>query len=280
MIIINLFGGLGNQLFQLAAAYKLSKIKNKKIFIDYSLENHFRFSHEKIYLTDIFDLHFETKKHNSYCKVLIKKLILKFKFLSYFQDFYVTETNYLRAVNRDLRKIEMLGYWQNLVFFNSHIEEIKKLFKFKHIKINANLLNKISKNNSVSLHVRRGDYTSKKNTTNSVLPIDYYLKAIEKICEKKKNLVFFIFTDDEKWVKDNFLKHFKKIDVNLVSTDKSYKDFFLMTKCKHHIIGNSTFSWWGAFLNNYENKLILYPSIWFKNNQNSPKIFDIEWIKI
>jgi hypothetical protein len=280
MITVNLFGGLGNQLFQIAAAYKLSQIKNKKITIDNSLQNYFKFSREKFNLSDIFKLNFQKKKNNNFYQILIKKIILKFRFLSNLQDFYVTELNYLKILKKDFAEIEMIDYWQNLDFFKSHIYEIKKLLKFKHIKVDKNLLNIISIKNSVSLHIRRGDYTSKKNYINYSLPIDYYEKAINKINQKKKNLIFFIFSDDIKWVENNFLAKFKKFDLNLVSTDKSYKDFFLMTKCKHHIISNSTFSWWSAFLNKNNKKLIIYPSVWFKNKLKAPAIFDDKWIKV
>jgi hypothetical protein len=280
MITVNLFGGLGNQLFQIAAAYKLSQIKNKKITIDNSLQNYFKFNREKFNLSDIFKLNFQKKKNNNFYQILIKKIILKFRFLSNLQDFYVTELNYLKILKKDFAEIEMIDYWQNLDFFKSHIYEIKKLLKFKHIKVDKNLLNIISIKNSVSLHIRRGDYTSKKNYINYSLPIDYYEKAINKINQKKKNLIFFIFSDDIKWVENNFLAKFKKFDLNLVSTDKSYKDFFLMTKCKHHIISNSTFSWWSAFLNKNNKKLIIYPSVWFKNKLKAPAIFDDKWIKV
>ena len=280
MIIINLFGGLGNQLFQLAAAYKLAKIKGKKIFIDDSLLNHFKSNHQQTNLQDIFDFKFKKKKDNNFLKIFIKKLILKFNFLSNFQNFYVTEFNYFKIINHDFKEIEMLGYWQNLNFFISHINEIKKLFKFRFIKVDVNLLNMISHSNSVSLHVRRGDYVSSQNSVNFALPIDYYLRAVKKISLKKKKLIFFIFTDDKKWVRINFLNKFKDYDFNLISTGEDYKDFFLMNKCKHHIISNSTFSWWAAFLNNNKNKLVLYPSIWFKNKMKAPEIFDYKWIKV
>jgi hypothetical protein len=280
MITVNLFGGLGNQLFQIAAAYKISQIKNKKITIDNSLQNYFKFSHKKFNLSDIFKLNFKKKKNNNFYQILLKKIILKFRFLSNFQGFYVTESNYLKTLKKDFTEIEMLDYWQNLDFFKSHIDEIKKLLKFKYIKVDKNLLNIISIKNSVSLHIRRGDYISSKNYVNYSLPIEYYEKAIKKISQKRKNLIFFIFSDDKKWVKNNFLKKFKKFDLNLVSTDKSYKDFFLMTKCKHHIISNSTFSWWSAFLNKNNEKLIIYPSVWFKNKLKPPAIFDDKWIKV
>jgi hypothetical protein len=191
MITVNLFGGLGNQLFQIAAAYKLSQIKNKKITIDNSLQNYFKFSREKFNLSDIFKLNFQKKKNNNFYQILIKKIILKFRFLSNLQDFYVTELNYLKILKKDFAEIEMIDYWQNLDFFKSHIYEIKKLLKFKHIKVDKNLLNIISIKNSVSLHIRRGDYTSKKNYVNYSLPIDYYEKAINKINQKKKNLIFY-----------------------------------------------------------------------------------------
>jgi hypothetical protein len=280
MILINLFGGLGNQLFQLAAAYALSKIKKKEIYIDDSLTNYFKFSHEKINLNEIFELNIKKKNNISYIKILIKKLILKYKTFSYIQKLFISELNYSKVVTNEFLKIEMVGYWQDLNYFNKYKKEIIKLFKFKKFEININLLNQILKTNSVSIHIRRGDFISKKNTVSYGLPINYYKKAIRSLYLTNKNINFFIFTDDKSWVEDNFLQYLKKFNYNLVTTDKNYKDFFLMSKCKHNIISNSTFSWWAAFLNENKNKLVFYPKNWYKNNMKSPNIFDSKWIKL
>ena len=280
MIVVNLFGGLGNQLFQLTAGFVLSKITNKKLYINDCLTRYFRFSHEAINLSDIFELNIKNKKQNSYIEILIKKLILMFPILTFPQKFFINEVNYLKILKKKFTKIEMLGYWQDFIYFNIYKNEIIKLFKFKKLKVDIKLLDKILKTNSASIHIRRGDFVSKKNKVSYALPASYYLKSIQKLCTLKKNIIFFIFTDDKEWVKSNFLKYLKKYNYSVVESDKSYQDFFLMSKCKHNIISNSTFSWWAAFLNTNIFKIVFYPSIWFKNGINSPNIFDKKWIKI
>ena len=123
-------------------------------------------------------------------------------------------------------------------------------------------------------------FYQKKNTVSYGLPIEYYLKALNKLVKLEKKFNLFIFSDDKEWVKKEFIKYLSDFDYQIVSTDQSYKDFFLMVQCKHHIISNSTFSWWGAFLNDNKNKLVFYPEIWFKKNKRPPKIFENNWIKL
>jgi hypothetical protein len=280
MIVINLFGGLGNQLFQLTAGFVLSKITNKKMYINESLASYFRFSHEKINLSDIFVLDLKKTNQNSYIKILIKKLILIFPIITIFQKFLVNEVNYSKILKKKFSKIEMLGYWQDFIYFNIYKNEIIKLFKFKKLNVNEKLLDKILKTNSASIHIRRGDFVSKKNKVSYALPTSYYMKSIRKLSALETNIIFFIFTDDKAWVRNNFLKHLKKLNYSVVMTEKNYQDFFLMSKCKHNIISNSTFSWWAAFLNKNIYKKVFYPRIWFKNSIGAPNIFDKKWIKI
>lgn len=280
MIVVNLFGGLGNQLFQLTAGFVLSKITNKKLYINDSLVSYFRFSHEKINLSDIFEFDFKKKKEDSYIKILIKKLILIFPIVTFFQKFFINEINYSKILKEKFAKIEILGYWQDFIYFNIYKNEIIKLFKFKKFKVDLKLLDKILKTNSASIHIRRGDFLSKRNKVSYALPTSYYMKSIRKLSALEKNIIFFIFTDDKVWVRNYFLKHLKKINYSVVLTDKNYQDFFLMSKCKHNIISNSTFSWWAAFLNRNIFKKVFYPRSWFKNSISAPNIFDKKWIKI
>lgn len=280
MIIVNLFGGLGNQLFQIAAAINLSRIKNKEIIIDESLLNYFRFSHKRVDLSEIFEIHFKKKRQNNYLNIGIKKLILKFKYIIKFQSYYVNEINYSEFLESKSDKLEMIGYWQNLDYLTPYKNEILNTIRFKNFDIDEKLLKKIEQTNSVSLHIRRGDFLSKNNTVSYGLPIEYYLKALNKLVKLEKKFNLFIFSDDKEWVKKEFVKYLSDFDYQIVSTDQSYKDFFLMVQCKHHIISNSTFSWWGAFLNDNKNKLVFYPEIWFKKNKSPPKIFENHWIKL
>ena len=130
--------------------------------------------------------------------------------------------------------------------------------------------------NSVSIHVRRGDYLKHKNLqTHGLCSLDYYKKAIDYLLDQKSNLNFFVFSDDLEWCKNNF-----DFVQNIFYCEGSpIEDFILMSSCKYNIIANSSFSWWSAFLNQNQNKIIIYPNNWFVNNDL--KIYTPEdWIMI
>jgi len=175
------------------------------------------------------------------------------------------------------------GYWQSEKYFidikNIITEELS--LKKKYIdEIEKNLINKIKNNNSVSIHIRRGDYVNDKTTNlhHGTCPLDYYHRAIKIILANNKKSIFFIFSDDIDWVKKNLkLLH----PSFFISGNKDYEDLFLMSLCKHNIIANSSFSWWAAWLNNNPNKTVAAPKKWFNNpHQNTKDLIPKPWIKI
>jgi hypothetical protein len=147
------------------------------------------------------------------------------------------------------------------------------------------LIDKINSEESVSVHIRRGDYLhSCFNSLFHVQDLDYYQAAIDQIQQKIKNPSFYIFTTDYEWTKEQFSK--LKIPFNIVDINKgsqSYMDMILMSKCKHNIIANSSFSWWGAWLNRNEEKMVIAPKKWYKHtemNNNASHIIPNGWITI
>jgi len=141
---------------------------------------------------------------------------------------------------------------------------------------------KIKEKNSVSLHIRRGDYLTMQKAidTIGVCPLDYYDKAIREITRKIKNPTFFIFSDDINWVKENLKTNSPTIFVSGGKL-KDYEELILMSKCKHNIIANSSFSWWGAWLNNNPNKIVIAPKKWFKDtSKNTRDLIPESWLKL
>jgi hypothetical protein len=138
-------------------------------------------------------------------------------------------------------------------------------------------LKEISSTNSVGIHIRRGDYFSDKKTNlyHNVLPIEYYLESIEIIKRKIKNPKFFFFSDDIKWVKENF----KNTNFNFITTDDDVEEFLLLANCKNLIIANSTYSLWAAYLLETSNKIIIAPKFWGNFNY-SQKLIPNEWIRV
>lgn len=260
MIIVELAGGLGNQMFQYAYSRSLS-IKARTSF------KYFFFHHlgnvNRQYELGVFNL------KGTRINGLFPELVLII-----FRHFHMNSPSIIS------------GYWQSEKYFSDYEKEIREEFRFvKPLdKKNLNILKRIEKTNSVSIHIRRGDYASDKRTNqfHGVCTLSYYQKAISYIKRRTANPKFFIFSDEPEWVKDHL-----KIDcATFIDRNKGYKSYIdmqLMSFCKHNIIANSSFSWWGAWLNSNPDKIVIAPKKWFENNEaqkNSKDILPRAWIKI
>ena len=176
------------------------------------------------------------------------------------------------------------GYYQNERYFKDIENIIRKEFTLKNSlsesaeKIYSDIKNKPD---SVSVHIRRGDYISdpSANANHGTCSVEYYENALSIIRKKVKSPTFFIFSDDISWVKEN-LKIENAIYVSNPEI-KDYEELILMSKCKHNIIANSSFSWWGAWLNQNSNKIVIGPKQWLTHKtSNELDILPAEWIQI
>jgi hypothetical protein len=166
------------------------------------------------------------------------------------------------------------GYWQSEKYFKDIEEIIRTEFR---IKIPPDPLTKqigdeIISHESVSIHVRRGDYVSnpKTNQIHGVCDIPYYQKAIDEMCNKIDSPHFYVFSDDPQWVKTNITTPNAPIDfVTHNDASKNYDDLRLMSLCKHHIIANSSFSWWGAWLGKKKGQIVIAPSRWYNTKKSN-----------
>jgi hypothetical protein len=175
-----------------------------------------------------------------------------------------------------------LGGWHNEGYFSAIKDKVKSEFTFRIPEDPENLqhIHKITSTNSVSIHIRRGDYLNAANINlfGDVCNRAYYEKAIELIKTEVINPHFFIFSNDFSWVKANLhLENVTYITSNV--GEDSWKDMYLMSLCKHNIVANSTFSWWGAWLNNNTNKIVISPSRFLKGDEFSD-IYPKQWIKL
>jgi len=282
MIIVKLMGGLGNQMFQYAAARGLS---DETIYLDLSFLDRYSQSTESFtarkYELDLFG-NLKAKKLNGF----IARILChtgRFAFLKIFlpkrwNNFTVIGDNTIEVI--DSKKNYILdGYFQNEQLFKEKSISIKQEFIFPTETDNlASLSNQVkNKHNSVAIHVRRGDYLKPNiGKHHPVLDIEYYKKAIEYINSKIKNPFFYIFSDDPIWCESNFT--FLNFGYKII--EKRYTDWesmYLMSVCKHNIIANSSFSWWGAWLNKHEIKIVIAPKFWFPKLQNPASE---DWIKI
>lgn len=259
-MIFKLTGGLGNQMFQYAYGRSWS-IKNKKQFIYYYASNFGNTNRQ----CGIWRFNIKAKKIDGTLPEILR---------------------IIEKVVRIKNPHVLCGYWQGEKYFFDYKDEIRNDFRLARPldKKNLKFLNDIDKCNSVSIHIRRGDYVSDPKTIkiHGSCTLEYYKKAIEKIKKEVKRPVFFVFSDDPKWVRANFkFGSIRYIDWN--KGINSYKDMELMSHCKHNIIANSSFSWWGAWLNNNPHKIVIAPKKWFNEIELQKEMKDLipkKWIKL
>ncbi|BCR05185.1 alpha-1,2-fucosyltransferase [Desulfuromonas versatilis] len=163
--------------------------------------------------------------------------------------------------------VYLQGNWNSEKYFSDISDILRREFSFKQAPSGKNLelIEQIASVNAVSLHVRRGDYVSisKVNEVHGTCSLDYYHRCVEKLAQSVDRPHFFVFSDDPQWVMDNLRLSFASTYVTHNGPDQGHEDLRLMSHCRHHIIANSGFSWWGAWLNPDPGKIVLAPKKWF-----------------
>lgn len=301
MIIVKIIGGLGNQMFQFALFLTLKEFqKEVKIditpFLNYSL--HQGFEIHKVFKHDFHDL-IACESEISQLKDMC--LLLKLRYLvgqaigmpNYLiRKSHIIQKNfsqfYPEIFNED--NIYLDGYWQSEKYFTLVSEKIKKTFQWPQSSgLNRSFEHNICNENSVSVHIRRYDkfclrkiiYWIKLRLVWRVCSKTYYLNAINYICSNVENPVFYIFSDDVKWVEKNLKMN--GVNSRIVvwnQKEDSHWDMYLMSKCKHNIISMSSFSWWSAWLNSNPEKIVISPKKWALRYT---KIYDLipdSWLQL
>lgn len=295
MIISKVFGGLGNQMFQLAAGKALAFKYSSELILDF--EN---ISEKKEKLTprefelSIFDKgDFKLLKKSDRAKLLAEELSLSRKILNKIvrqqicQYYRQPSFNYDGNFSSIPDNAYLIGYFQSEKFFSPFEEEIRKSFEFPESISDRNkeISEKIKNSNSVSVHVRRGDYVKVASNLahHGLCSETYYNAAFAEVKNKVENPVFYFFSDDIDWVKTNFSTGTTAHYISHNTGDQSFEDMRLMSHCKHHIIANSSFSWWGAWLNPSKDKMVIAPKPWFDNPKKEEQTVDLipnNWIRI
>lgn len=299
MIIICIKNGLGNQMFQYAFGkvlewkynveveydimsedfvsdmqtdmdiftigdYRVAKEEDTKVFKPFSVA---RFRNEKKYISY---LYYKLRRMLHPAKLVTEKFPCQY--IPTFERLNLSVNYYF------------LGHWMNLNYFKGYEGSLKKLFELKdksfyESEIAKEIMN--SDYSTVSLHIRRGDYLTSGFI--QITELSYYQKAISLIQNKVTNPFLYVFTNDPEWVTTEFRPTLPYKIVTGNSGANSYKDMVLMSMCKHNIIANSSFSWWGAWLNMSQSNLVIYPQQWYPNpkmNQFVEQMFPENWLKI
>ncbi len=282
-ITVHIIGGLGNQLFQIATAIAYGQKNDSRLLIDnYSYETYKL--HD--YLLTCFSIEADEIRYNLKKKLMFifAKLLNKLKIHCCFFGIYSEKDMLYDNSLMDKKRCKYLtGYFQSYKYFNFAKNTLRSNFEIKseYKSKNIALLEKIKNSNSVMVHVRRGDYATNKVTKekHGLCSVSYYKTAIGYISTIVEKPVFFIFTNDMEWCKNNF--ELEDVQYIAGSRETTIEDFDLMRECKYHIIANSTFSWWAAYLSYEESKKVVYPSPWFNILEfNENDLIPAEWYAI
>jgi Glycosyl transferase family 11 len=174
------------------------------------------------------------------------------------------------------------GYWQSERYFNDVCELIRRELTLPYgpNAVNAHWLGHIQGTNSVCVHVRRGDYLLADHfSQHGICSADYYARAMRAIVERVENAQFFIFSDDLEWCGRHIAgRNVAYVDAN--PPDAAHDELRLMSACRHHIIANSSLSWWGAWLARHERQIVIGPDPWFSAVRKTPDLFPDSWIAL
>lgn len=300
MIIVQLTGGLGNQMFQYALGRSLSITQQCTLKLDLSwyreydkiedtndpnkatrreyLLKYFNISGRILpswYLNAIRKISLIRKYHPKVARIIPNQLF----------DYNVLVENDFSWTNiKNQTYYFATGYWQQSLYFEKYQDVIDNDFRLKNPLsiINQKYYQQILSTNSVAIHIRRGDLISKPSGSElqPTCTLEYFYSGITTISKKVKDLSLFIFSDDMEWCKNHFKNQYPIIFVDSVGQD--HEHFYLMTQCKYQVIANSTYSWWAAWLNQYPDKIIIAPKNWYHDAQlNESAIFvPNTWIRI
>lgn len=292
MIISRVIGGLGNQMFQYAVGRAVSLVRNVPLRLDISGFANYGL-HQWIEFQRIFNCTAEIANEGDVRRILgwqssarVRGILSRRSITAFRKKGFIVEPHhhYWQGIRDVPHDCYLMGYWQSEKYFLDVASVIRShfTFKFPPVNRNADIVDLINQVSAVSLHVRRGDYANNPDTTatHGLCSLEYYHAAIQYIAERVKQPEFLIFSDDVEWVKDNLKIKFPSHYVDHNHGAESYNDMRLMSLCQHHIIANSSFSWWGAWLNPSTKKIVIAPKRWFANKTDVRDSFSQGWVTL
>jgi hypothetical protein len=292
MIISHIIGGLGNQMFQYAVGRALSITQQQALLLD--IEDFANYPlHQGFELERVFNCPVTVANSKDISHVLgwqsnkhIKTRLTSPRWAKLRNRHFIVEPHfhYWSAIHQLSSSVYLFGYWQSEHYFQNIIDIIRADFSFKPVlnAKNSEVAQKISQVNAVSIHIRRGDYVQNPAAlaVHGLCSLAYYQAAIKTMAESINQPHFFIFSDDIAWVKANINIAFPCEYISHNQGADSYNDMRLMSLCQHHIIANSSFSWWGAWLNPSPTKIVIAPKQWFAIDKNTCDLLPNNWIKL
>lgn len=292
MIAVRLIGGLGNQMFQYALGRELSISHNVPLRLDVGDFSNYAL-HQGFELDRIFKGQMELVTARNLHDILgwrsyrhMRRLLLRPSMHWLHGQRFIVEPHfhYWEGVQNLRPPFYLSGYWQSERYFSRNATIIRDDFTFTKPLLgrNSDLAQEIREKQSISLHIRRGDYVSNPQTlaTHGVCSLEYYRLAVAYMAERIAEPWFYVFSDDPDWVRANLTVDYPMVFVDNNRGSDSFNDMHLMSLCQHHIIANSSFSWWGAWLNPSESKMVIAPERWFAKPMDTRDLIPLQWLRL
>lgn len=282
-------GGLGNQMFQYAAGRAIAHRRHVLLALDTS---EFRNGNSRDFRLDVLNIKgsiISSQELDSFKKsATSRSALLLNKLRPYYRQPLIKEPGFSFDANilRAPRSVYLNGYWQSEKYFKDVEEQLQREFSVREKPqgLNASMAERIRQiPNAVSVHVRRGDYASNPvtNRVHGTCPPEYYRDAVAKLVSLGVEPHFFVFSDDIPWAEANLRFSYPMTFVTHNGASADHEDLRLMSMCRHHIIANSSFSWWGAWLSPRARKLVVAPRRWFNEAAYDTKdLIPSGWITI
>ncbi len=293
MIIAQITGGLGNQMFQYAPAMALSLQKDVPLKLDlqsfkreilpelevprsFALTAFKNFNYDEASPEEI-----EQYTSQSFFKKKTQKLLPAHKRKIYNERDYTFDGNFFKANS----SIYLKGHRQSEKYFKPFEKEIRNIYQLREDLISDVKFfgEKLTSLESLSVHIRRGDYLRLPIILDwhGVLDKSYYSSAIETVLSQYPSTQIFYFSDDVEWVDKELVGEYPGTIVSGNISNTAYQDFYLMQSCKHQIVANSSFSWWAAWLNSNPHKKVIAPLKWFNNAPyNTRDLIPDNWLRL
>lgn len=293
MVIVRIIGGLGNQLFQYAAGRRLAILHDTNLKLDITSFADYKwhaYSLKPFRIEEQFTTWEEIESVKRTAQKGLAKVIssVNRRYSPWYRPNVLVESGlkpYDQRIIRTAKDVYLNGYWQSDKYFAEIQELIRTEFSIRYEPDHKSqeIGKMIANAQSVSIHVRRGNYVSNPqvNSVHGTCSVEYYQECVKRIGERVDHPHLFVFSDDLSWVRENLRFDYPTTFVDHNDATRDYEDLRLMSMCKHQIIANSSFSWWAAWLNSNPSKLVLAPRRWVRDSGiDLSDLFPSDWMLV
>jgi hypothetical protein len=287
-VVVPLIGGLGNQMFQYAAARSVTLRTGSALKLELSW---FGTDPDRQYALEPFAIDATTmvsEKQAAPKYDLLSRIIRRLPIarrengLPVFRE---ASFRYDAGIEQVCAPVFLDGYFQSEKYFFSYRDQIAADFKLRNAPLPATaaVLNQIAQSDAICVHIRRGDYVSNKaaNAHHGTCSLEYYAAGLARAVEGLTQPHCFVFSDDPVWARENFVPQIPVTFVDIHTTNQAHEDLRLMAACQSYVIANSSLSWWGAWLGSHGNKKVVAPAQWFqKRDIDTSDLVPSSWIRL